>query len=282
MRRACTFLLTACAVLALASSAGDTAQAAPRAGGEHLRAPGPVDPPPPDHLVHLPVVAAGLEEGVWTTVVEEGFEAPPGDLWHFWDLNGVTGGDYTWARRDCQPYAGSYSAWAVGGGAGGALLPCGSNYPDGVDSWMAYGPFSLEDATAASLSFRLWLDVGTDIDDGFYICASPDGDIYACWLLTYQPTGWAPVPFPLDDNLTGVDLRGQNQVWIALKFVSDLSVNFPGGAYVDDVVIRKCAGGICPTAVSTGAQPSAARWREVQGVKIRLDRRLPAERQLPK
>ena len=131
---------------------------------------------------------------------------------------------------------------------------------------MAYGPFSLEDATAASLSFKLWLDVGTDIDDGFYICVSPDGDIFACRELTYQPpSDWGTVPFPLDDNLTGVDMRGQKQVWIALNFVSDLSVNFPGGAYVDDVVIRKCAGGICPTAGSSASALAAGRVRRSVG-----------------
>jgi hypothetical protein len=273
MRRACTFLLTACAVLALASSAGDTAQAAPRAGGEHLRAPGPVDPPPPDHLVHLPVVAAGLEEGVWTTVVEERFEAPPGDLWDFQDLNEGTGGDYTWARRDCQPYAGSYSAWAVGGGAGGALLPCGSNYPDGVDSWMAYGPFSLEDATAASLSFKLWLNVDPALNDTLQILASSDGSIYNGVYLTYQPDDWSPVTFYLDNRQPGVDMRGKSEVWIAFEFVSDGSVNFPGGAYVDDVVIRKCAGGICPTASSSASAPATGRVRRSTGS-------LPAKRSL--
>lgn len=264
MRRACTFLLAACAVLALGNGAGGTAQAATRTGGDRFRAPARVDPPPPDHFVHLPLISTSLAEGAWTTVIEEGFEAPPGDLWHFWDLNGVTGGDYTWARRNCRPYAGSYSAWAVGGGANGASLPCGSNYPDRVDSWMAYGPFNLEDATAASLSFRLWLDVGTDMDDGFFICVSPDGDIYACWELSYQPTPWERVPFALDNDAV-VDMRGQDQVWIALNFVSDLSVNFPGGAYVDDVVIRKCAGGICPPAGSSASASAAGRVRRSTG-----------------
>ena len=281
MRRACTFLLAACAVLALGSGADSTSWAVWGFDGERSQAPSPlVDPPPPDFLVYLPTVSGGLPQGAWTTIVEEGFETPPGDLWEFKDLNGVTGGDYTWARRDCRPYAGSYSAWAVGGGVNGASLPCSSNYPDRVDSWMAYGPFSLEDATAASLSFRLWLDVGTDIDDGFYICVSPDGGIYNCWLLTYQPTPWERVTFPLDDSAV-VDMRGQKQVWIALNFVSDLSVNFPGGAYVDDVVIRKCAGGMCPTAASAGAGLSAVQMREAQSVRLR-QRRPPAEQQLPR
>jgi hypothetical protein len=260
MRRACTFLLAACAVLALGSGAGSTAQAARGFDGGRPRAPSPlVDPPPPDFFVYLPTVAGGLPAGVWTTIVEEGFETPPGDLWDFRDLNEGTGGIYHWARRDCQPYAGSYSAWAVGGGANGASLPCGSNYPDRVDSWMAYGPFSLEDATAANLSFRLWLDIGSD--DEFRICVSPDDKVYNCWSLSYQPPPWERVPFALDNDAV-VDMRGQSQVWVALNFVTDLSVNFPGGAYVDDIVIRKCAKGICSPAGSSGSTPAAGRvWR---------------------
>ena len=270
MRRACTFLLAACAVLALGSGADSTSWAVWGFDGERSQAPSPlVDPPPPDFLVYLPTVSGGLPQGAWTTIVEEGFETPPGDLWEFKDLNGVTGGDYTWAGRDCRPYAGSYSAWAVGGGADGASLPCGSNYPDRVNSWMAYGPFSLEDATAASLSFRLWLEVGAELYDGLHICVSPDGGIYTCWLLTYQPTGWAPVTFPLDDSAV-VDMRGQKQVWIALNFVSDLSVNFPGGAYVDDVVVRKCAGGICPASGSSASAPAASGvWRSAGTLAVK-------------
>jgi hypothetical protein len=267
MRRACILLLAVCAVLAVASSVGVPAQAGSKVSDEPLRAPSRADPPPPNFRIHLPLVAVSSALGVWTTVVEEGFETPPGDLWDFWDFNEGTGGYYHWARRDCRPYAGSYSAWAVGGGASGALLACASNYPDNVDSWMAYGPFSLEDATAASLSFRLWLDIGAD--DDFRICVSPDGDRYACRALTYQPDGWGSVPFPLDNNLTGFDMRRQAQVWVALNLVSGQSANSSEGAYVDDVVIRKCTGGICQTLASAASAPAAGRSERFTGFRYR-------------
>ena len=92
--------------------------------------------------------------GGWITLLEEGFETTPGPLWRFLDNNGANFGAYQWGRRDCRPYAGSYSAWAVGGGADGEKLACGSTYPDNVATTMTYGPFSLADAKMAQMRFN--------------------------------------------------------------------------------------------------------------------------------
>ena len=74
-------------------------------------------------------------------------------------------GAYQWGRRDCQPSTGSYSAWAVGGGADGANLACDNAYPDNVQTTMIYGPFSLADAKMAQMRFTLRYDQMLPNDD---------------------------------------------------------------------------------------------------------------------
>ena len=71
-----------------------------------------------------PVEIASSANG-WTNIMTEGFEGTfPSSGWTLGE-NGD--GDYKWAKRDCKSLlGGSYSAWAVGGGANGSSLPCGS------------------------------------------------------------------------------------------------------------------------------------------------------------
>ena len=72
------------------------------------------------------------DPGTWITVLEEGFDTVPGPLWQFRDDNGAVGGVDQWGRRYCQPFpltCGSYSAWAVGGGADGTLLGLRQHLP---------------------------------------------------------------------------------------------------------------------------------------------------------
>jgi len=90
------------------------------------------------------------------------------------------------------------------------------------------------------------------------------------------------VTFHLDNKSPGINMLGQSNVWVALEFASNETINFPEGVYVDDVVIRKCVGGTCPAAASADLEPSAAQVRKVQAVRIRPNRRLPAEQQPPK
>ena len=63
----------------------------------------------------------------WTTIVDTSFEGGFPGSWSVFD--GLSGyGEYYWAKRGCRAYAGSYSGWAIGGGANGAALSCGSYY----------------------------------------------------------------------------------------------------------------------------------------------------------
>ena len=42
------------------------------------------------------------------------------------------------------------------------------------------------------------------------------------------------------------NLMGQTNVWVALVFSSNGSVNYPEGGYVDNIVLRKCTAASCP------------------------------------
>jgi RHS repeat-associated protein len=175
--------------------------------------------------------------GDWVTILEETFE---GDFPGVWEvLDGVSGyGEYYWGKRDCRAYAGSYSGWAVGSGADGAALSCGSNYPDNAESWMIYGPFSLADAIAGDLTVQLWLKSELDYDEIFW-GASTDGTWFYGYSWTGSSEGWVDKALDLTDVPTLGNLMGQPNVWIALMFSSDYSINYPEGAYVDNIVLRK-------------------------------------------
>jgi len=157
------------------------------------------------------------------------------------DNNGASYGEYYWARRSCRPYQGSYSAWAVGGGAHGSSKSCGTNYPDRADSWMIYGPFSLTDATDAELTFQLWLRSEAGYD-GICWGASTDGRSFGMRCESGNSGGWTSRRLDLM-NAPGLgNLTGRPNVWIALRFLSDGSINYPEGAYVDNLLLRKYVG----------------------------------------
>jgi len=191
--------------------------------------------------IHLPLVLKDYASGGsgWTTIVSEDFEgAFPGS----WDVSDddPSSGSYYWGKRDCRPYAGGYSGWAVGGGDG-AGMPCGSNYPLDVEGWMVYGPFSLADASAAELTFRLWLNIEEGYDE-FFWGASIDGTNFYGSTTTGNSGGWIQRKLDLTNVPPLGNLTGRSQVWIALVFVSDYSVTYPEGAYVNDIVLRKYVG----------------------------------------
>jgi hypothetical protein len=199
--------------------------------------------------IYLPLVARGESApapGTWITLLDEGFEAAPDPLWQFRDDNGTSGGAYQWGRRACQPDIGNYSAWAVGGGADGELLPCGSAYPDNVATTMLYGPFSLADAKMAQMHFELRYDQISSPDEICWFAA--DDTIAAGRCLNAQPSGWTMLDLNLNDldpSTPGVSMLGKAQVWVAFRFTSDATGHASPGPFVDDVVIRKCLDTLC-------------------------------------
>jgi len=162
-------------------------------------------------------------------------------------------GEYHWEKRGCQACSGTYSGWAVGGGADGLLLPCGSNYPDNARSWMIYGPFSLADATAAELRVKLWLYL-ENTNDVLLTMASLDGaQFYGCGS-SGDSQGWLNETLDLTQVPTLGDLTGESEVWVALLFTTNGSVNFADGAHVDDIEVRKFVPAVA------GSRPAKA-WR---------------------
>jgi C1A family cysteine protease len=191
----------------------------------------------------------------WIAIVSEDFEGTFPGPWLLED-DVQWFGDYLWAKRDCRPYAGSHSGWAVGGGADGALLACGAYYPNNVSSWMTYGPFSLADATAAELTFELWLNAEAEFD-WFSVAVSTDGANWSGWSATDSTGGWVNVSIDLKSAPHLGPLLGRPKVWVALGFDSDESYRLPEGAYVDNIVLRKCASAYCSPVSQVRDEPGS-------------------------
>jgi hypothetical protein len=176
----------------------------------------------------------------YTTVVKQDFE---GDFPGAWTVTDATGSGYSFGKRTCRTAGGPYAGWVVGGGALGAELACGSNYPDNVDTSLIHGPFSLENATQAMVVFEYWynMELGTDMLE---VGASIGGDFWG-----YGAFGeyerWSRMYLGLNDIPTLGNLLGQPQVWIAVRFTSDASTSRPVGAYVDNITVRKCEYSTC-------------------------------------
>lgn len=202
---------------------------------------------PPAPPTATPTRTATPGAAGWVTIMSENFEGSFPAGWTVFD-NDSDGGLYTWAKRACRPFAGGYSGWAVGGSAG-AGLACGSNYPTDVESLMVYGPFSLADASDATLSFRYWLNSEAGWDD-LWVTASIDGNDFYGNFTSGVSDGWKSAAFDLTDVYTLGDLTGRAQVWIGFIFTSDGSITYAEGAYLDDIVLTKYTGGAAPPAAS--------------------------------
>jgi M6 family metalloprotease-like protein len=178
----------------------------------------------------------------WVTIVSEGFEGDFPGLWRVGRNDGHP--DYWWAKRSCRPYSGSYSGWAIGGGAAGTQLACGSEYSDYIDTYMTYGPFSLAGATSADMSLRLWAYTERGYDTICYT-ASVEGSHFYGSCGSGNSQGWISASLDLANVYTLGNLLGQPQVWVGLFFASDVSTHYAEGIYVDDIVVRTCLSGYC-------------------------------------
>ncbi len=208
----------------------------------------------------------------WTNILTEDFEGSFPGPWYVFD-NASGYGEYYWGQRNCRPHTGSYSGWAVGGGADGSSLSCGSNYPNQAESWMIYGPFDLSSASDAELLFWYWNFSESGYDYLFW-GASIDGNYFYGTSTSGDSGGWQNVNFDLTNVYSLGNLTGQPQVWIAFVFKSDETITYAEGAYVDDIVLRKVTGEPptpTPTPTSTpdgtpSSLPDAFDWRDHGGV----------------
>ena len=211
--------------------------------------------------------------GDWINIMTEDFEGTFPGSWLV--LDGINGyGEYYWGKRNCRPHSGSYSGWAVGGGADGSGLSCGTYYPEYTKPWMVYGPFDLSDATDAELLFWYWLYSESNYYDYLFWGASIDGSSFYGNIVSGDSGGWNHVNFDLTDVYILGDLRGQPQVWIGFTFYSDETITYLEGAYLDDIVLRKMIGEPAPptsTPIPTpdgtpSSLPDAFDWRDHGGV----------------
>lgn len=180
----------------------------------------------------------------WQVLLSDGFEgAFPGPWTQY--------GNPSWGRTGCREYAGSYAIWPAAAGTG-AVAPCVSKYPNNLNSWLIYGPFGLQGATAAEMTFRRWQQVEDGYDRLSWM-ASVDGENFYGSMNSADTDGWVTEMLNLSDVYMLGDLRGQSQVWVALLFQSDADTG-DLGAFVDDLVIRKQTG-----AASTGIRSETSR-----------------------
>jgi hypothetical protein len=176
------------------------------------------------------------ESTEWTTIFAENFESGfPGSSWDVWSPEGSS--TAVWDVWTC--WSGDSPNKSAGCAAGGsAAIGCDGLYPNNMDAWIVYGPFSLAypGITAAEFSFNFTLE-SEENQDFFYAAASTDGDVF-----DYVQSSGSVAPSSYTVDLTDAfdmgNLLGQDQVWIAFLFQSDRSVAEGVGAQVDDVLIR--------------------------------------------
>ena len=185
--------------------------------------------------------------------LNEGFEGswPTAD-WQVFDQSSSDGGTFLWGKRACDPHTGQFALMSHGGGAQGAAKACGSQYPNGMQTWAVYGPFSLSNATSAVLNFHIRgrTQSGQNCPfDGVAFGASTNGTNFSgpalCGGNTTGPDGNGYTKLSL--NMQG--LLGQPQVWVALIFFSDASVTDIG--YTLDDLELVVTGGTEPTNTPT-------------------------------
>ena len=169
------------------------------------------------------------------TILDDGFEE---GIPAYWALSG--GGDVFWGDTDYRSHLGSRSVWCAGGGTN--AQPAGADYVNNMNAWMRFGPFSLSDAVAGSMSFWLWNDSELYYDSVMWGVSTDAGASFGVVQLTGTTSGWTEKTVDFTDVPALGDVTGQSNVWVVFVFRSDGSTTGPG-AYIDDVRIEKSAAG---------------------------------------
>jgi|GEM_PF-6474413 len=215
-------------------------------------------------FIPLAKKAAALPAGSWITILDDDFESGvfPGNGWS------VGTSTYTWGTTTCTSNSGSLSLWAVGSGS--PPLGCSDPYPAESNSTLTYGPIDLRDATSAFMKFELKMNTqpygvwhqewtpypqGWYTYDGFIYGASTSPgfyDAYPGYVMGDTSGTWVTMQLDLGDldgtGYPNTNLLGLNGVYVSFSFWSDTAETgfYPGGIFIDDVIIKKCTGGSCP------------------------------------
>jgi FlgD Ig-like domain/Immune inhibitor A-like, MAM domain len=177
---------------------------------------------------------AGLIENgsrEWQNIKDESFEGAWPNEWNCYSNSTL---DCYWSDDNNQSSSGSWSGWCADGGSD---APSEQIYPNNMNTWMIYGPFSLADAVDADMEFDLWYQTESGYDY-VQVLASLNGVNYFGTQWDGDSNGWDYHNFDLTDVYEIGNLTGHNQVWIAFVFLSDVS-NAYEGAYVDQINIDK-------------------------------------------
>ncbi len=204
----------------------------------------------------------------WYTIMEEAFEGTfpsPG-----WQMVGSSE-QVMWGKRDCRPASGSYSLWSHGGGPVGSATECGSSYPNNLEAYAVYGPFSLEDATSAELELSYW--ARTEVDaDYMLILLSTNAEDWNGWSLSGDSQGWTRDGLDLREADVPGGVLGQPEVWLALGLETDASFG-DEGVYFDDLSLRATSS-TAPTPTAPASRtaspipsetPASGEWVTVLG-----------------
>lgn len=178
----------------------------------------------------------------------EDFEGAFPNNWEFIDANGPNGGEQLWTDVDCFAHAGYWSGWPAGWDGANGVNPCSPDfaaYPNDVNSWLIYGPFSL--VSAESPIFGFYIRMEAELCDPISSCdflfwgASTDGSDFGGFITSGSRTGSYGNGYDIETlDLSNVpfkgNLIGQPEVWIALQFKSDSSIT-DSGPFIDDVLL---------------------------------------------
>lgn len=198
-----------------------------------------------------PEGAAGI-----VTIFSDGFEGVFPGNWTVTKTEGKV--DALWGRSTYRAATGAASAWCAA--AGSAAGDPGGPYRKNMDTYLVYGPFSLADASAASVEFDLWLQSESGYDFAYWLIS--DGQNWDGWRASGSTSGWEHVVFDLG-AVTDVTVIGKPQVWLYINFESDDSNQYEG-MYVDNVVISKtvtaCSAPAAPVATAPATATSGASY----------------------
>jgi len=187
----------------------------------------------------------------WQNIMTDDFEgAFPDD----WNVFANSGPDAYWGKDDYHSHGGSYSAFCAKNGSAGVSPP--THYPNNMNAWMVYGPFSLVDTTDAKVDFWLWLESQSGYD--YLACmASTNGANFYGTGWDGDSGGWQSSSFDLTDVYELGNLCDEPQVWIAFVFASNSSITYDG-AFIDDVVLQKYVAASATPQITSISPPSAS------------------------
>jgi len=234
------------------------------------------------HALYLPLVlrqstgsVAAAPRDAWATLINDGFESESFS-WHRSGWVNIVGppppggwGWYLWGHSTCRVYAGEKSAWAIGGGDDGSLLPCRAPYPGTYSLGSAMNltmPVNLKYAGKGEFTAKVWTNLAPDdtlclevglLDPGATQC---DTGVTGGWYgacRTGQSNGWQDLRLDLAQVPTLGRVLGRADVCARIVFRADIGDSLPEGAYVDEVVLRACPVGFEANCSATPAEAPA-------------------------